>query len=202
MMTCAFWWSVAGLWLLLVWGWQRIPLLRGPAGFIFAMAFSGVLSVVPFFGHPLRYWLSGLTPNISVPLVVMVAAAIASRGGLLRVFRAREWSAAWMFGACAAVLLYPSALGLGPRNFDSYALGWPWLFWAASLALFGLVALSASWLLWRGNRFGWVLVAAAIAYLVPVQESRNFWDYLVDPLYAVVSIVAALRLLLLRWRGR
>jgi len=202
MMAGAFWWNAAGLWLLLLWGWQRIPLLRGPAGFIFAMFFAAVLSVVPFFGHPLRYWLSGLTPNISVPLVLLLAAAITARGGLLRVFRTREWRAAWIFGACASFLLYPSALGLGPRNFDSYTLGWPWLLWAPSFALFGLVALSTLLLLWRGNRFGWVLVAAAMAYMVPLQESRNFWDYLIDPLYAVISIFALLRLLLLGWRGR
>jgi len=201
MTATAFWWNAAGLWLLFVWGWQRIPLLRGPAGLPSAMVLAAVLSLVPFFGHTPRYWLSGLTPNISVPLVAMVAAAIVARSRLGKIFGSREWSAAWIFGALAAFVLYPSALGLGPRNFDSYALGWPWLAWGSSLVLFGAVALAAFWLLWCGNRFGWVLVLAACAYLGRLQESRNFWDYLIDPLYALISILAVLRLLFLRLRG-
>jgi hypothetical protein len=33
-----------------------------------------------------------------------------------------------------------------------------------------------------------------LIYLVGVQESRNFWDYLVDPLYAVLSLLAVANL--------
>jgi hypothetical protein len=42
------------------------------------------------------------------------------------------------------------------------------------------------------------LVAAAAAYWLRLQESNNFWDYLLDPLYAAVSLVAAVLLLVRR----
>ena len=60
--------------------------------------------------------------------------------------------------------------------------------------LFGAVAVVAALLVWRANRFGWILVAVALLYLLGVQESRNFWDYLVDPLYAVVSLLWVLKI--------
>jgi hypothetical protein len=79
---------------------------------------------------------------------------------------------------------------LGLRNFDAYSLGWPWLEWTRSLLLFGPVAALSALLVWRGNRFGWILAASAAAFLFRVQESHNFWDYVLDPLFGAVSLVA------------
>ena len=196
MSATAYWWNAAGLFLLILWTIQRwCPGWR----WLFASALgAALLSVIPFFGHPPRFWLSGLTPNISVPLLVLLAVSILQRAGGFPLFRPREWRAAWLFGAVASLALYPSALGLGLRNFDAYSLGWPWLEWFPSLLLFGCAAVTAGFLLWRGNRFGWVLVAAAAAYLARWQESNNFWDYLLDPLFGAVSLVAALVLFLRR----
>ena len=39
---------------------------------------------------------------------------------------------------------------------------------------------------------------AAAAYLARWQESNNFWDYLLDPLFGAISLLAAVRLLLRR----
>ena len=139
-----------------------------------------------------------MAANISVPLLAVLAVSILQRAGGVEVFRAREWKAAWIFGAAASLVLYPSALGLGLRNFDAYSLGWPWLAWLPSLLLFGGVALTAGLLVWRGNRFGWVLATAAAAYLGRWQESNNFWDYLLDPLFGAFSLFAAVRLWLRR----
>jgi len=194
--SAAYWWSAAGLFLLLVRVLQVF--LPGARGLVFSVLGSAVLSVIPFFGHAPRYWLAGLTLDVSVPLVALLLVGILERSGVAVVFRAREWRAAWMVGVVAALTLYPSALGLGLPNFDSYTLGWPWLEWRSSLLLFGPVALAAAFLVWRGNRFGWVLVVAAAAFLLGFQESSNFWDYLIDPLYAVVSLVACAALILRR----
>lgn len=196
MTSAAYWWSAAGLFLLLVRVLQVF--LPGARGLVFSVLGSAVLSVIPFFGHAPRYWLAGLTLDVSVPLVALLLVGILERSGVAVVFRAREWRAAWMVGVVAALTLYPSALGLGLPNFDSYTLGWPCLEWRGSLLLFGPVALAAAFLVWRGNRFGWVLVVAAAAFLLGFQESSNFWDYLIDPLYAVVSLVACAALILRR----
>ena len=188
MNSAAYWWNVAAIFLLLVWIFQRC--FPGKRGMIVSALGAGLVSVIPFFGHEPRYWLSGITPNASIPLLALLLSSILERAGLVAVFRSREWLAAWVFGALAALSLYPSALGLGLHNFDSYSLGWPWLDWTGSLLLFGPVALAAGVLVGRGNRFGWILVAAAASFLFHLQESSNFWDYLVDPLYALVSLFA------------
>jgi hypothetical protein len=80
-------------------------------------------------------------------------------------------------------------LGLGPRNFDAYALGWPWLFWGQAAVLFGAVALAAAGLILRGNRFGYVLLLTLAGYASGFQESTNLWDYLVDPVYGAVALL-------------
>jgi hypothetical protein len=186
--SAAFWWNACGLFLVLTWILQR-P-MRGWKGLVLATVVAAALSVIPWFGHVPRSWLSGLTPNVSIPMFLLLLVAVAQRAGFPAVFRAREWRAAWIFGTVAAWALYPSALGLAWPGIDTYGLGWPWLEWDRSVWFFGPVALLAAFLLWRGNRFGWFLVAAAVLYQLGLQESRNFWDYLVDPLYAAVSLLA------------
>ncbi len=200
MSMSAFCWNAAGLFLIFLWVIQRA--LPGRRRFLFAVLGAAALSLIPFFGHVPRYWLSGMTPNISAPLIVALLASIASRANFGTWFRPREWRAAWIFGAIASLALYPSALGLGLHNFDSYSLGWPWLEWNRSLLLFGAVAVTAGFLVWRGNRFGWALVFAAVVYLLRIQESQNFWDGLLDPLYAAVSLCGVMMLLVRRLARR
>jgi len=196
MSTAAFWWNAIGLFLIVLWPLQRA--LPGPRCFLAVASAALVLCLFPFFGHPLRHWLSGLTPNVSVTLLALLVVSIAQRAGLMKLFGRREWRAAFGFGAVASVFLYASALGLGPRNFDSYSLGWPWLEWWTSLLFFAAVASVSAALIWRGNLFGWIPVLASAVYLLRWQESHNFWDYLIDPLYAVASLLTCLFLLVRR----
>jgi hypothetical protein len=156
----------------------------------------------PWFGHGLPYWSASLSANFSVVMGALLAVGIFDRAGRARLFRARDWNAAWIFGAVASVLLYPSALGLGPQNFDSYALGWPWLFWGQSFWLFGGVSLAAAVLIGRGNRFGYVLLAALAGRVMGFQESNNLWDYLLDPVYGAVSLLVVLWMLARRFNPR
>jgi hypothetical protein len=86
----------------------------------------------------------------------------------------------WRFGAVAGLVLYPAALGLG--RWDPYSLGWGFS------ALFGLVGLLGAYHLICGNRFGWVVLIAIVAWQLRLLESRNYWDYLLDPVYFVVAL--------------
>jgi hypothetical protein len=52
------------------------------------------------------------------------------------------------------------------------------------------VTLAAWWA--RQYAVVFIVVAAALAYLAGAYESRNLWDYLIDPL---VSVYALIRLL-------
>jgi len=178
--------------LLLWWTFQRAAGLKGWLATIVAgvAAFGAVL--FPWFGHSLPHWSASLSGNFSVIMAVLLLVGIISRAGGCGLFRAGDWKAAWIFGAVASLLLYPSALGLGPQNFDSYALGWPWLFRGQSLVLFGGAGLTAALLIWCGNRFGYVLLLALLAYATGFQESENLWDYLLDPVYGAVSLLVVL----------
>jgi hypothetical protein len=178
--------------LLLWWIFQRAASLRG----WIATSVAGVAALgavlFPWFGHSLPHWSAGLSANFSVIMAVLLLVGIIGRAGGCGFFRERDWSAAWIFGAVASLLLYPSALGLGPQSFDSYALGWPWLFRGQSLVLFGGAGLTAALLIWCGNRFGYVLLLALLAYATGFQESENLWDYLLDPVYGAVSLLVVL----------
>lgn len=195
-------WSAMVPWLLLLWLFLVLSARRGLfAGLLGGVAASAAL-VLPWWGHPLPYWSRALMADFSVPTAGLLLAAVGAMVFGKTLFRPRDWSAAWIFGTMASLALYPSALGLGPRNFDAYALGWPWLFWGQSAVLFGAVALAAASLLWRANRFGFLLLVAMLGFSAGFQESRNLWDYVVDPLFGGVAILMLLRKVVARVRSR
>lgn len=192
MKTAVMIWTMLVPWLLLWWVLQRV--WRKPGWF--GGAVSGVVSLAlllfPWFGHWVPFWSASLSANFSVPMALLLVLGIFGRARKVEVFRPRDWQAAWVFGAAASLVLYPSALGLGPQNFDAYALGWPWLFWGQSLMLFGGVAVASAVLIWCGNRFGYVLLVTLAAYGTGFQESTNLWDYLLDPVFGAVSLLTIL----------
>ena len=94
----------------------------------------------------------------------------------------------WLL-ALVAAFLYPFALGWTP--FDPYALGYGSIGFVAALLLVTL----AAWYL-RCDVVVLIVLAAVLAYLIGAYESRNLWDYLIDPLaasYALVWLLAGLR---------
>jgi len=196
MKTAVVIWTFLVPLLLLWWIFLRAAGLRGWISTLVAGVAALAATFFPWFGHPLPFWSASLSANFSAIMVVLLIVGILDRAGARVIFRPQDWSAAWIFGAVASSLLYPSALGLGPQNFDSYALGWPWLFWGQSLALFGGTGLAAALLIWRGNRFGYVLGLALLGYAAGLQESENLWDYLLDPVYGAVSLLVVLWTLL------
>ncbi|MFZ4482848.1 MAG: hypothetical protein ACOYOL_02570 [Chthoniobacterales bacterium] len=200
MSTTVIIWSTLAPFLLLLWLFQRVSGLRGWSGFVLAAVLAVGALLVPWFGPPLSAWSAGLSANFSVIMAGLLFVAIAERTTGRPIFQRGEWKTAWIFGSVASWALYPSALGLGPPNFDSYALGWPWLFWGQSFVLFGAVTLTAAFLLWRGNRFGYLLLLTLAGYALGFQESDNLWDYLLDPVFGAVALLAGLRLIVLRLR--
>ncbi|TMG72297.1 MAG: hypothetical protein E6H80_12100 [Betaproteobacteria bacterium] len=82
--------------------------------------------------------------------------------------------------------MYPFALGLTP--FDPYALGYG----SAELVTALLLVTLAAWRA-RLNAVVLITIAAVVAYLGGAYESRNLWDYLIDPMvsaYALVRLLA------------
>ena len=153
-----------------------------------------LLFAVPPHGWNAAAWIRVLEPNPSLTLTGILLIALASRLSGHTLFRRKDWTAAWIFGTAAALLLYP--MGLGLTRIDPYAWGWDRLF---PLATAGIAFL----LLLRGNRFGALLILPFAGRLAGVQESTNFWDALIDPFYASISIsICLLRMIRLHLKTR
>lgn len=145
----------------------------------FAVVALGVLAL-PRQGLPLARWLAGVVDHWSILLLALLVATAAQKLFGVELLCRADRQAAWVFGAVAGATLYPLALGLGP--FDPYSIGWHF---GPLFAVVGMVTLA---LLWRRNRFGVVLLLAAVAWALRLPESGNYWDCLVDPFYFLASV--------------
>jgi hypothetical protein len=90
-------------------------------------------------------------------------------------FRREEQRLIWWFGFAAGLWLYPCALGW--TGFDSYREGW------LGHSLFWIMAITSALAIGNGNRLGWILLVSIAAWHVSLLESRNYWDYVVDPFF-------------------
>ena len=143
-----------------------------------------VLSIpVPLTGWNGFSWIRVLEPNPSFTLTALLGIALWERISSKRIFRPADWKAAWIFGAASALLLYP--MGLGLTSLDPYSWGW----WPRIPIL---VAVAAAMLILRGSRFGILLLLPFAGFLIGLQESTNFWDAVIDPFYAIFSILAVI----------
>ena len=178
-------WCAICPWLGLMWCLQRAATLlkfplRGWALLAATGAIAAVVMLVPVQGLVIARWVAGLNANFSIPLTVLLALIVWEQVFARSPLSEQEWAAALGFGAIGGLALYPMALGLG--SFDPYEWGWP-----LSPLFVGIGVLTA-WLIWRGNRFGFVLLLAAGAFQLRLLESTNYWDYLLDPIYSLVSL--------------
>jgi hypothetical protein len=148
-----------------------------------------VLFVIPVRGWSIASWLRVLEPNPSITLTLLLLITLTSRLAGRTWFRRQDWDAAWIFGAVAALVLYP--MGLGLTRIDPYTWGW-----VQDLPL--AVAAAATLLLLRGNRFGVLLLFPFAGLVLGIQESTNFWNTLVDPFYSAVSLILMTTLLIRR----
>lgn len=167
--------------------WLAISLLLlgrspyfGRARIIVSLLLSLVLLWIPFGGFSSFRWITVLEPNPSFILTGLLALRLIEKLGNQQIFQLSEWRTAWLFGAVAALVLYP--MGLGLTMVDPYAWGWgPTMPIATTLI--------ATVLLLRGNRFGAILLLPLIGFRLHFQESWNFWDAVVDPFYAFSALL-------------
>jgi hypothetical protein len=166
---------------------RRIPplALLGASLLLVAVPLGSGLSVVRI--------ILGITPGFSIPLMAVLVSETQRRLGGSAFLRESEAPWLWGFGVVGGLLLYPSALGGLP--WDTYAMGWgdPVLFVSIGLLAAGLLAV--------GNRYGWILLLAIVAWHLRLMESINYWDYLIDPVYVVLALPLGLRASLRRRRS-
>ena len=153
-----------------------------PAPLLFAAL---VAALVPLGALPAAGYLRGIVGDLSVTTVFLLV------HGLLRpvfgwaAIDPRSRLALQVLVTAGGLVLYPLALGLGP--FDPYGLGYanPWF-------LAGLLALAVAAGLRRLTLVTWCLALAVLGWAVGATESRNLWDYLVDPLVAAWGLAGLL----------
>ena len=186
LLTLHSFYEALGPWLLFVWLFQQI--LRKERWYrpgISSLCFIGVgvigVLVFSFHGLSVARWIASFDGNFSIPLLGILAMAILEESFSVKLFALRDWKAAWIFGAIATLVLYPSALGLG--SIDAYRWGW-----GAGMLLLS-VALATMVLLWQKNHFGILLLLALAAFTFHLQGSTNLWDYIIDPVFGVLSMV-------------
>jgi hypothetical protein len=142
---------------------------------------AAVAVFIPFGDLSAAAYVRGVTGDLSVPTLALAASACVSRIGGRTLFALREWRALLGAVAAAGLLFYPFALGFTP--FDPYALGYGSIVFITALLIGTLAA-------WRAelNLVVLVVVVAAVAYLAGAYESRNLWDYLIDPLAVLYAL--------------
>jgi hypothetical protein len=129
---------------------------------------------------------------MSIPFFGLVAVMIAEKFFHRKIFSARDWKAAWIFGVAASLLLYPSALGL--TRIDAYGWGW------SPCGLVAAVAAITILLLWKKNAFGVLLLLALGGFAFQLKTSINLWDYVIDPIYGAIAFGMMARECLLKKR--
>ena len=142
-----------------------------------ALLAAFALALVPLGGLPAAAYLRGVIGDLSVTTLLLLCAVLRPIRGLEAV-GARSRLSVQALAAAGGLLLYPWALGLGPA--DPYRLGFgsPWFLGA-------LLALAAgAWLL-RLRFVASCLALAVLGWALGGLESRNLWDYLLDPLVSV-----------------
>ena len=168
-----------------------IRLRRLPLRARYAVMLAAALAVfVPIGDLPIAAYVRGVTGDLSAATLVLAGAACFTQlTGRALIERRDKQALCWLL-ALAAAFLYPFALGW--TRFDPYALGFGSVEFITALLLLTLV----SW--WaRLNLIVLVVVVAALAFLAGAYESRNLWDYLIDPLvsfYALAWLLAGVRL--------
>jgi len=163
-----------------------IRLRRLPLRARYAVMLAAALAVfVPIGGLSIAACVRSVTGDLSAATLVLAGAACFTQHTGKELIGRRDRQALCWLLALAAAFLYPFALGW--TRFDPYALGFGSVEFITALLL---TTLAAWWARWYVIVF--IVVAAALAYLAGAYESRNLWDYLIDPLVSVYALVRLL----------
>lgn len=186
----------ATLWLGLLWMGARLHARQ--AGWRVKLACGAAAALLLFCpvtdDLPLWKWVFSICPNLSLPFLGLISAALWQRLSGATLLTSSDWHAAWNFGAVAGCALYLQPLGF--ETADLYYWGWH-----HRLAVWVIAGLAVAFLCW-GNRLGVLLAAALVAYELQALDSPNGWDYLVDPFYWLIGSAIVLTRATSAWRER
>ncbi|HEX6318855.1 MAG TPA: hypothetical protein VFZ84_08265 [Burkholderiales bacterium] len=151
--------------------------LRARIGLALAAAVSVMLPMGDLFAAD---YIRAVFGDLSVLSQAMLAAFILGYVADRRLLDLRQLRAVMAAAFAGGLFLYPAALGLVPV--DPYSLGFGSVYFAGALGGLTLIA----WYLGFHWLAGGMLLAVS-ARLLDALESRNLWDYLLDPLLVLYA---------------
>ncbi len=135
---------------------------------------AGCLVFIPINGLPLAGYIRGFLGDLSITTLILLFTASMSVLFDRNFYKPGSFFLIMLPALTVGLFLYPFSLGF--TDFDPYALGYSS---KTFLAFFFAAALTA----WYFNLYFLVIIIVldVSAYLMGIYESRNIWDYLIDP---------------------
>lgn len=157
------------------------------------------LSVVPFNGLLVGSYIFSLTSWLSVPTVLLLIAMLVfscidrnTNKASKYWYSGSQQRPVILFFLIGGALLLPMAGGLG--MFDPYRLGFAGTPLSWLLPLY-LLIWSLGCVIRRWYLLLVLILASVLAYYLKVLPSLNLWDYLIDPLIVIYSLLAIMKLI-------
>ena len=145
----------------------------------------GLLGVVPVGQTDVSGFALAHMGTFSASMLVLLAFQFFANIGLVESFRASALRTMNLFWLISGMILYPASLGL--LNRDMYSIGFH------SSMSWCVLAASGVAVFLRFRILGMCLAFSVLAHLLVLHESRNLWDYIIDPwlwIAGTVSLVA------------
>lgn len=188
-MTLASWIGLTGSALLLAATAMMVTRAQRNNTVVHSLTFvvSFILAFVPVQGLPIAGYLRGVIGDLSVTSWILLVTAVVSKVTDRELHRPKSFTALMVLILLSGLVLYPSALGVS--YLDTYALGYGT---TSLIAVFFLLSLAA-WLL-EYRLVTVCLTASVLAYSLRIFESRNLWDYWIDPLVTIYALFGLSRI--------
>jgi len=135
---------------------------------------------------PLAAYLRGWIGDLSITSLALLILSLSTRLPGRNIFDSRRNSLLFILIVLSGLFLYPMALGLGYWDPYRLGLGNAWF-------LGGLFVLALSACFYELSLIALIIALAVLAWSTEWYESRNLWDYLLDPMLFIYAITQLLR---------
>jgi hypothetical protein len=146
---------------------------------ILTVPFCGVF--VKIGGLPIAAYLRGVLGDVSLTTLILALLLVSSAFSRFDLLDRRELLAVLLFTLAAALFLYPLSMGI--TRYDVYSLGYGSQTFVVILLAVAIVAAAMNFFV-----LVFCITFGVLAYGVGLFESRNLWDYLIDPLIACYAV--------------
>jgi len=135
---------------------------------------AALIVAIPVKGMAVYAYIRGITGDLSIITLILLGDAVVFRLSGKQIISERSRGLILAAITAAGFILYP--MSLGATAFDFYSIGYE--AWALAVVLLAS-GLAACWC--RQYIIVAVVIATISAFNIELLESRNLWDYLIDP---------------------